>query len=259
MGKLVQSATFNAAGLGIAAVGMALGPAGPAQAAHTPADHVLLQGGDPWHITPGNGTMFSGTNLNSAQLSANSIPFTCSPGAASVKGRVSGNGAPYSPPNAVPLGSISDANFGLNGGCQLLGASISAMRTPGAAPFQFNGRSYVSNATSRKAVGSITNISASINTRPGAPLSCHLRVSNINGGSPLPGSFYDTPYISPNGVSYGPNVFVVNPGHAQALRVKSVHGDATCMAVLQSGDPAFFSGVFDAHSPNGAALSVSAS
>lgn len=253
MGKRIVSTAFTA-GVGVvAAFGMTAVPAdAAAKAPQGPAT-------DPtWHIIPGNSTIFTGHNLDSAILSANKIPFTCSPGAASVTGHVSGDGKSYSPPTPVQLGTISAANFGQNGGCTLLGEPISAKITPGASPFHFNGRSYISNSMSRKAVGSITNISESINTLAG--FTCHVIVSNTNAGSPLPGSFYDTSYVSPNGTNYGPHVFVVDPQDVAALHIKAVSGASACTMNIHVSDFAFFAGVFSARSvPGGKSLSVTAS
>lgn len=236
------------------AFGLGATPAGAATGTY--GYHHLL--GDPWHITPGNSTHFTGTNLNSAQLVANGIPFTCAPAAASVTGHVSGDGKPYTPGTDTSLGTISDANFGLNGGCSLLGAGISAKITPGAPPFVFNGSRYISSGGVQKVVGNITGISESINTVPGAPFRCHVIVGNTSSGSPLPVSFYDTPYTSPNGTNYGPHVFVVDPNQVAALHVKFVSGDPTCTTNIHVSDRAFFTGIFSAASSMGSPLKVSA-
>jgi hypothetical protein len=216
--KRIASIAFTGAAAA-AAVGMNLTPA--AAAAGT------------WKTSPGNGTTFTGHNVNSATLSADQVAFTCKPGAASTTGQVSGSGKPYSPPTATQLGTITTANFGVgNNNCQLFGSPLSAFTT-GVNSYQLNGKTY--HSSTGVTSGSLTGISARINTKSTDAISCHLTVTNIGTGSPLPGSF--------NNASHE---FHINPGNTtKALRIKSVSGSTTfCTNIFHPGDPAAFSATY---------------
>jgi hypothetical protein len=226
--KRIASIAFTGAAAA-AAVGMNMGPA--AAAAGT------------WTTSPATGG-FTGQNINTATLSANGIAFTCAPGAASTAGQVSGNGKAYSPPAPTQLGTISQANFGVtNSNCKLLGQAISAQFTTGAPPYDVNGKTY--HASTGVTSGSLTNISARINTKSTDSINCHLTVT----GS-LPGSIHNGPY-SRSGTNYGSHVFAINPGNtAKTLKIKSVSGSTTfCTSLFHPGDAAAFSAIYSTNPP----------
>lgn len=221
--KRIASIAFTGAATA-AAVGMNINPA--AAAAGT------------WHLSPANGTTFTGHNVASATLSADGVAFKCAPGAASTSGQVSGTGKPYSPPTATQLGTITKANFGVgNNSCRLFGSPLSAFMT-GVSSYHVNGKTF--NSATGVTSGSLTNISAHINTKSTDAISCHITVTNIGTGSPLPGSLHNASHQ-----------FLINPGNtAKALRIKSVTGSTTfCTSIFHPGDAAAFSAAYSTNPP----------
>lgn len=210
-----------------------------------------------WHVTPGNGTAFTAASRSPVTLVVGAIPFTCAAGTVTVTGKVTGDGAPETPGTPAAVASITAVSLGQGGGCDLMGEPVTARITPGSAPFTISADSYSASKGARQATGTITGVSESVDTAPGAPVDCHAVVTNTAAGSaPLPVAFYDTPYTGADGKNYGPGVFVVNPGSQPVLRVAAVHGDATCTASIRAGAPVVLSGVFGVSGGHAAALSI---